>query len=95
MAKNTAEAEVLITMNGKAAENALAALRKQQEQCNDAVKAGIEAQKELEKLKKTSIGEYQKVEGRSYVEQMEHLKSLIKKGKESQATLNRLTREIQ
>ena len=42
MAKNTAEAEVLITMNGKAAENALAALRKQQEQCNDAIKAGID-----------------------------------------------------
>ena len=95
MAKNTAEAEVVITMNGKAAVNALADLKKQQEKCNDAVKAGIEAQMELDKLKKTSIGDYQKVEGRSYVQQMEHLKGLIKKGKESQATLNRLTKEIQ
>ena len=82
-------------MNGKAAVNALADLKKQQEKCNDAVKAGIEAQMELDKLKKTSIGDYQKVEGRSYVQQMEHLKGLIKKGKESQATLNRLTKEIQ
>ena len=56
-------------MNGKAAENALAALRKQQDQCNDAVKAGIEAQKELDKLRNTSIGEYQKVEGRSLRQQ--------------------------
>ena len=63
MAKNIAEAEVLITMNGKAAENALADLKKQQEQCNDAIKAGIDAQKELDKLKKTSIGDYQKEEG--------------------------------
>lgn len=94
MAKNTAEAEVLITMNGKAAENALAALRKQQDQCNDAVKAGIEAQKELDKLRNTSIGEYQKVEGRSYVQQMKHLEDIIKKGKENQRTLNRLNKEI-
>lgn len=94
MAKNTAEAEVLISMNGKAAENALAALRKQQEQCNDAVKAGIEAQKELDKLRNTSIGDYQKVEGRSYVQQMKHLEDIIKKGKENQRTLNRLKNEI-
>ena len=94
MAKNTTEAEVLITMNGKAAENALAALRKQQDQCNDAVKAGIEAQKELDKLRNTSIGDYQKVEGRSYVQQMKHLEDIIKKGKENQRTLNRLNKEI-
>ena len=94
MAKNTAEAEVLITMNGKAAENALASLRKQQEQCNDAIRAGIEAQKELDKLKSTSIGDYQKVEGRSYVQQMKHLEGIIKKGKEGQTTLNRLKKEI-
>jgi TP901 family phage tail tape measure protein len=94
MAKNTAEAEVLITMNGKAAENALAALRKQQEQCNDAIKAGIEAQKELDKLRKTAIGDYKKVEGRGYKEQEEYLKSIIKKGKEGTTTLNRLKREI-
>ena len=94
MAKNTAEAEVLITMNGKAAENALAALRKQQEQCNDAIKAGIEAQKELDKLRKTAIGDYKKVEGRGYKEQEEYLKSIIKKGKEGTTTLNRLKKEI-
>ena len=94
MAKNTAEAEVLITMNGKAAENALEALRKQQEQCNDAIKAGIEAQKELDKLRKTAIGDYKKVEGRGYKEQEEYLKSIIKKGKEGTTTLNRLKKEI-
>lgn len=94
MAKNTQEAEVLITMNGKAAENALAALRKQQEQCNDAIKAGIEAQKELDKLRSTAIGDYKKVEGRGYKEQEEYLKSIIKKGKEGTTTLNRLKKEI-
>ena len=94
MAKNTQEAEVLITMNGKAAENALAALRKQKEQCNDAIKAGIEAQKELDKLRSTAIGDYKKVEGRGYKEQEEYLKSIIKKGKEGTTTLNRLKKEI-
>lgn len=94
MAKNTQEAEVLITMNGKAAENALTALRKQQEKCNETVRAGIEAQKELDKLRSTSIGQYQKVEGRSYVEQMKHLEGIVKEGKEATKTLNRLNREI-
>ncbi len=94
MAKNTQEADVIITVNGKAAEEALTNLTKKQKDYERAVLDGKNAEVELEKLRNTSIADL-KLEGKTYSEVEAAIKSRIKAGQEADKKLNQIKKDIQ
>ncbi len=94
MARNTQEAEVIITVNGEAAKQSLENLTKKQREFEKAVLDGKNAEVELEKLRSTSVKDLQ-LEGKSYKEVEAGIKARIKAGQEAQKNLNQLNKDIQ
>ena len=94
MAKITQEAEVIVTMNGRAAIETKERMIKKQREYEQAIIDASKAEAELHRLQTTAIGDLNLM-GKSFSEAVAEQKKIIANGKEAEKNLKELKKSVQ